>query len=74
MPESDWADSTTLCGPRLQRTKEPVKNNFRNLKVAIRLLGMIAKKISEVIFDISLNIRGATHETGKRFSIHFMGS
>jgi hypothetical protein len=33
---------------------EHAKNNFRNLKVAIKLRGMIAKTNWEVIFDASL--------------------
>jgi hypothetical protein len=38
----------------LRHTKQRVKNNFRNLKVAITLREMIADKNWEAIFDASL--------------------
>jgi hypothetical protein len=49
---------------------EGVKNNFRNLKVAIKFRGMIAKKNREVVLEASLNVYRGSGIDDQRLALY----
>jgi hypothetical protein len=65
-----WVACPGIGGGAPGRTKERVKSHFRNLKVAIKLCRMIAKRNKEVIPDASLSQHLCSRNEYRRTCLH----